>query len=749
MTKVAIRQAMETAAGLVRAGRGAEAESIYRQVLAAHPDEAAALFGYGQLLQAAGHGPQAVGLLRQAAQRQANDADIRNALGAALAGTGDLAESEAALRRAIELRPGLVSAHENLTAVLTYLGRYPEALAAGERALQLNPKSSTALVSIAQALVATHHLAESIPYCQRAIAAEPPAYRAHELLGHALMGMGQPDEAIEAYKRAVLPQPGFAIAYSNLGNALQQRARTAEAVPALEMAVRLDPNLPDARNNYGNVLKDLARLDEACEEYRKAVAIRPSTALFGSNLVYAMWFRQACEPAEVLAESRAWAAYHAEPLTAAAPPHPNDRNPDRRIRVGVVSPDFRFHPVGRLIQPLITHHDRSQMEMVLFSGVVRPDELTQSMYGNSAAVVDTRGMGDEQLAASVRAAQVDVLIDLQVHMSGTRLKAFAMRPAPVQVTYLGYCSTTGMTGMDYVLTDRTMDPWDGPDPAGGAPSPIHSEKLLHLDGCYWCYGEPAALPEPTPLPALANGGAVTFGSLNSFTKLNDGVFDVWAELLPAGAQQPAVPGRPRRPPAAGRRGRHVGPPRRLRRPPADDRDRQRVRVLPALQQRRHRPGPVPVRRRHHDDGRVLHGRAGRHARRPVGLGPGRRDAAQGGGAGTVDRADAGAVHPTGGRAGVGPAPAGRVAADAPRPPPAVGADGRPALRQRRDRSPAAGVAVLVRDHPTITARPVRLQPAGGTTRRLKPDGPRMCDPRFAGASVTDSSPAAGFAAGRS
>ena len=531
MTNAAIRAALETAAALAKSNRAPEAESIFRQVLTAHPDHAGALYGYGLLLHAAGHAQQAVGLLKQAVARQGNDADARNALGAALAGVGQLGEAEAAFRRAIVLRPGLAAAHENLAAVLAFAGRLPEAVAAGQQAVHLNPRSTVALLAVSQSLIGMNRLAEAVPLAERVIALDPPAYRAHELIGHAMMGMGRPDEAIAAYRRAVVPQPGFAVAYSNLGNALQQRARTAEAMPMLEMAIQLDPNLPDARNNYGNALKDLARLDEACVEYRRAVAIRPSTALFGSNLVYAMWFRQACDPAEVLAESRAWAAFHAEPLTAAAPPHANDRTPGRRLRVGLVSPDFRFHPVGRLIQPLITHHDRSQLEVVLFSGVVRADDLTNQMYANAAAVVDTRGMGDEQLAAAVRAADVDVLFDLQVHMSGTRLKAFALRPAPVQVTYLGYCSTTGMTAMDYVLTDRTLDPWDGPDPPGGAPSPIHSERLLHLDGCYWCYGEPPGIPEPSPLPAIANGGAVTFGSLNSFTKLNDQVLDVWADLL--------------------------------------------------------------------------------------------------------------------------------------------------------------------------------------------------------------------------
>ncbi len=534
MTKAAIQQALQTAANLAQTGRAPEAESIYRQVLAAHPQQPNALCGYGLLLHGAGHHAAAAGLLRQAVSLQPNDADIRVAHGATAAAVGQLPEAEAAFRRAIELRPGLLAAHENLASVYSFQGRHAEAISAAQRAVTLGPRSYSALCVITQSMVALGRLEEAVSWANRAVsaAAPQPAHRAHEMAGHALMGMGRSDEAIEAYKRSVSPEPGFAVAYSNLGNALQQRARVEEGMIALEMAIKLDPNLPDARNNYGNALKDLARLDEACVEYRKAVALRPETALFGSNLVYAMWFRQACDPAEVLAESRAWAAFHAEPLTRVAPPHPNDRNPDRVIRVGLISPDFRFHPVGRLIAPMILHHNKAEVAIVLFSGVVRPDALTQQMYAAADEVIDVRGASDDYLAAAARAARIDVLVDLQVHMSGTRLKAFAMRPAPVQVTYLGYCSTTGMSAMDYVLTDRTLDPWDGPDPDGGAPSPIHSERLLHLDGCYWCYSEPPDLPEPNPLPATAvNGGAITFGSLNSFTKLNDGVLNVWCELL--------------------------------------------------------------------------------------------------------------------------------------------------------------------------------------------------------------------------
>ena len=700
MTKAAIQQALQTAANLAQTGRAPEAESIYRQVLAAHPQQPQALSGYGLLLHAAGHHAAAAGLLRQAVTLQPNDADIRVAHGATAAAVGQLPEAEAAFRRAIELRPGLVAAHENLASVLSFAGRHADALAAAQRAVTLAPKSYGAWCVVAQSLLALGRLDETVAAADRAIQAiaPQPAYRAFELAGHALMGTGRSDEAIEAYKRSVSPQPGFAIAYSNLGNALQQRARVEEGMIALEMAIKLDPNLPDARNNYGNALKDLARLDEACDQYRLAVKLRPETALFGSNLVYAMWFRQACDPAEVLAESRAWAAFHAEPLTRVAPPNTNDRNPDRVIRVGLISPDFRFHPVGRLIAPLIVHHNRAEIAIVLFSGVIRPDALTQQMYGAADEVVDVRGATDDQLAAAARAARIDVLVDLQVHMSGTRLKAFAQRPAPVQVTYLGYCATTGMSAMDYVLTDRTLDPWDGPDPAGGAPSPIHSERLLHLDGCYWCYSEPPDLPEPNPLPAAAvNGGAGHVRVAQQLHQTQRRRAERVGRTAARRAEQPAVPGRSRRgaPPAGG--GQHVRRPRRRRGPPANDRHRQRPRLFPALPERRRRPGPLPLRWRHHDDGRPVHGRACGDVGRPLGHGPGGGDAADGRGAAPVDRPDVGRVHRPGHGAGHGPAAVGAVAADAAAALEGVGADGRPAVCRRRRAGVPLGVAALVRD----------------------------------------------------
>jgi predicted O-linked N-acetylglucosamine transferase (SPINDLY family) len=201
----------------------------------------------------------------------------------------------------------------------------------------------------------------------------------------------------------------------------------------------------------------------------------------------------------------------------------NDPNPDRRIRVGLVSADFMEHPVGRFILPLLANHDRTAFEMVCYSDARAPDALTAQLRGHADMWRDVWELSDEKLAEQVRADKVDVLVDLSLHTRGHRLRAFARKPAPVQVSYLGYCGTTGVKTIDYRLTDRYLDPPD-------ADVSIYSENSVRLSGCYWCY---QARPEAPPLaaPPAASHGFVTFGCLNEFSKVSMPALDCWAEIL--------------------------------------------------------------------------------------------------------------------------------------------------------------------------------------------------------------------------
>ncbi len=561
MSKASTRQALESAIAFHKSGRPAEAEKLYNQVLATQADNPDAMHGLGVLRHTQGDTAGGINLVQKAIARKPTEAEYRNSLGVLLCHGNNPDAVIEAFEKAVTLRPTYAAALLNLANVLNNLGRHDRAISTCQRLVQVSPGSPDAHCALSVALFSVGRLDEAMSACRKAIAIAPKNAQAFSTLGNIYSISGRPDEAIAAYRHAVTYNPKFAGAFSNLANSLEQRGLIAEAYEAILEAVRLDPNLADAQNNYGNILKDLARLDEAVAAYRRTIALVPGRSMFYSNLIYAMWFRQQCDPAEVLAESRTWARLLAEPLTRAAAPHTNDRSPDRKIRLAYVSNDFRQHPIGRLIFPLIACRDRSQFEIVLFSGVPRPDAITQAIYQSVDRVIPVGGMTDEQMAQAVRNEKIDILVDLALHMSGTRLEVFARRAAPVQITYLAYCATTGMTAMDYCVTDRNLDPVDdaaSPAPQSPAPespatplgvaSPIHSERLLHLPQCYWCYTASGEAPPINASPA-ARSRVVTFASMNSFTKLNSGVLDLWCELMkqvPGSQLFVVVPGGPQR-----------------------------------------------------------------------------------------------------------------------------------------------------------------------------------------------------------
>jgi predicted O-linked N-acetylglucosamine transferase (SPINDLY family) len=234
-------------------------------------------------------------------------------------------------------------------------------------------------------------------------------------------------------------------------------------------------------------------------------------------------YSDALEPAAVYAECRRWAERFTRPLEERAAPHANDPSPGRRLRVGYVSLGFREHPVTFFIGPVIEHHDRAQFEVILYSDVTHEDEYTAALRGRADGWRNTVGMSDEELARTVREDAIDILIDLGGHTLGNRLLAFARRPAPVQVNWLGFPCTTGMTGMDYRVTDAWCDP-------PGLTEHLNSESLVRLPNVYMAWAPPLRSPDVSPLPALA-AGRVTFGFFHGCYKITPRMVALWSRIL--------------------------------------------------------------------------------------------------------------------------------------------------------------------------------------------------------------------------
>ncbi|MGA3065283.1 MAG: tetratricopeptide repeat protein [Tepidisphaeraceae bacterium] len=493
MTQLTHEQAFDLAVRHHQAGRLQEAEEIYRRILAEQPKHCGALHYLGVVSHQKGQFDVAVDLIRQALVQSPDDAEILGNLGNALRSNGQLDEAIAALCQAIIIRPRFAEAHFNLGIALREKGRLDEAIAAFRQTTALKPTSA----------------------------------EAYYMLGTALRRNGQFDEAIAAYRQAISLQPNFSEVYIHLGSTLKEnKGQLDEPIAAFLRAIATRPNFPEAYVHLGNTLKDLGCLDEAIAAYRRAGQLNPDYAEAFSNLFLALYYHPAYDAQLIAQELRAWNELHAEPLRKFIQPHSNDRNPDRPLRIGYVSPDFRNHPVGRNLVPLFQHHDRRLFQITAYAQVQRPDKLTELFQENSDAWRDILRLSDEEVARQIREDRIDILVDLALHTAGNRLHVFARKPAPVQVSYLGYCGSTELSTMDYRLSDPYFDP---PSVDGTC----YSEKTFRLPRSYWCYmpGVDLALA-PGPSPALKNG-YVTFGCQNNYCKISSPVWSAWMAILRA------------------------------------------------------------------------------------------------------------------------------------------------------------------------------------------------------------------------
>jgi predicted O-linked N-acetylglucosamine transferase (SPINDLY family) len=559
MAQTTIKQAFDQALRHHQGGRLSEAEALYRQVLAKQPAHVGALHYLGVLAHQQGNNHAAVELIGAAINLSPDLPELHNNLGLSLKGCGRLDEAIAAyrralsikpdnpsalynlavalqsagqvddaiaaLRQAIALRPGYVEAHNNLGIALKDKGQIEEAIASYRRAIALRPDYAQGHNNLASAFKANGQIDDAIAAYRRAVTIDPLLAEAHNNLGLVLAEAGQLDDAIAAFERAISADPRLAEAHFYLGNALASRRMPDEAAAAFRSVIALQPGHAVAHNNLGNALKERGLLSEAIDAYRRAIALAPRFAEAFSNLLLALHYHPGFDAAAIAREHRAWNEVFATPLAAQILRHDNDRDPDRRLRIGYVSPDFREHTVARFLLPVLANHDRRHFEIFAYANVRSPDAMTALIRTHTDAWHDIAGLGDRQAAERIRADRIDLLVDLAGHTGSGRLLLFARKPAPVQVTYMGYANTTGLATIDYRLTDIHLDP-------PGVDDSIYSERSIRLPETYWCYTPSEIAPDVSRLPADRNG-FVTFCSLNNFCKVTEPAVLAWCRILTA------------------------------------------------------------------------------------------------------------------------------------------------------------------------------------------------------------------------
>lgn len=450
-------------------------------------------------------GSRAAALLSQAIQQKSE---------------GNAGEAIRLFQAALALEPGSISALVALGELHREAGRPAEAADHYGRAIALGVNHPGLHNNLGLALMALGRAAEAAASFRRAASLDRSDPAPLSNLGDALTSAGNVGAAEAALEAALKLDPALAAAHLNLGNARRKRDRPAEAVRSYRTACALAPDNPRAHGNLGLVLAESGRVGEAIPPLARAVELAPDDPVAASNLCYALCYDAARSPHDVLAEHRRWNERFG-PRGRRAPP-PAAPDPQRRLRIGYVSPDFRSHPVGAMVAGPLKHHDRAGFQAICYSAVSRPDAVTQRLQ---AAADDWRsivGMNDEALAALIRADAIDILVDLSGHMAGGRLSAFSPRPAPVQVGWAGYPFSSGSDALDAAIVDAQVAP-DGAER-------LFSERLVRLPRVWTSYTPPAPLPDAGP---AARGGAIVFGSFNNPQKIDDATIALWARLVAA------------------------------------------------------------------------------------------------------------------------------------------------------------------------------------------------------------------------
>jgi protein O-GlcNAc transferase len=484
---VAAERAWQLALAHYQAGRLDDSEQQCKAVLEAAPTHADALHLLGVVAHLRSDCHEAARRIEQALELEPSRADFLNTLGLVYLALGDLDEAETRLRAALELQPAYAIARGNLGIVLRDAGRLEDAEAAFREALRLD-------VNLADA---------------------------HNNLGNLLKETGRTQEAERSLRRAIELRPGYAEAHANLGIVMRALGRLQEAEQCARRAIALKQDFAEAHNDLGVALFGLGRLEEAERSYRQALSLDPALLVAQGNLVYLMNCLSGRSLEEIYFEHREFAQLISPPDEPA--PHANAPDPRRRLRIGYVSADFRQHSVAFFIEPVLAQHDRECVEVFCYYNLGRADEVTERLRRLAQHWRDVRGMDEEALAKCVREDGIDILVDLGGFTANNRLPLFARKPAPVQVTWLGYLNTTGLDAMDYRISDAQANP---PGPLDR----VHSERIVRMPDSQWCYLPPADAPEVGPAP-FVKAGKITFASFSIPAKLDGTAVAAWGELL--------------------------------------------------------------------------------------------------------------------------------------------------------------------------------------------------------------------------
>ncbi|MFQ5756259.1 MAG: tetratricopeptide repeat protein [Acidiferrobacterales bacterium] len=549
---------------LNRQRKSAEAVDVFERALALHPRSAEAHYNLGIALAEQGRTSEAIDTYRRALAIKPQFPDAHVNLGIALREQGKLDEAIAHLKQALALKSDFAEAHLNLGNTLKEQGRLDDAVSQFEQTLVMAPELAEAHYNLGLVRAAQGRLAEAMNAYERALELKPDYAEAYNNIGVVLKVQGALAHAAAAYKQALALKPHFAEAHYNLGNALKAQHRLAQAITCYRQALALSPELAPAHVNLGLALHDHGELEQAMAALERAIEIDPDSDVAAANLLYlgyqtSAWgnlerlertldaltrdsiaaarktgespflnVARSADPARNLEVARCWSDdTHCRMASLQVGITDKRRqSASSRITLGYLSNDFHDHATAHLMRSLFALHDRERFEVFAYSyGLDDGSHYRASIKQDVDRFIDIRELSYTEAARKINQDGVDILVDLKGHTKGNRLEICALRPTPVQVTYLGFPGSTGGDFVDYLITDAVVTPADQ--------ARYYSEQLVYLPHCYQVNDHTQSIATTELKRAdfgLPEQGFV-FCSFNQPYKIEPVMFAIWMKLL--------------------------------------------------------------------------------------------------------------------------------------------------------------------------------------------------------------------------
>jgi len=487
----------------------------------ASPPAVAALMREANALFRAGRFEDARFALQRVLERNPRHAQALYTLGGIALNDGDLGSALGLVRMAIEADPTNAEFHVSLATVFRAVGQFDDAIRSFETATRLRPDAVGPHLALTATLRDSGRLDEAEVVASKLVARWPSDSNAHIELGILLQQRGRLIEAEQAFWQAAGLAPESAAAHINLAMARRDRGYPAEAEAPAREAVKIAPRMPEAWFTLGSVLLAQSRHAEAVEQFRASIALQPDYEDGWSGLLFAMHYSDQWSAAEIYEKHVEWGKRFAP--VAGQPTNATPRVSGRRVRIGYLSGDLYQHPVAHFLEAPLRHRDRGRFEVYCYHASTREDAVSTRLRGYSDHWRPVAHLSDDALASAIRDDGIDILVELSGHTKGQRLQVLVRRPAPVQVTYLGYPNTTGLAQIDFRITDARADP-------PGESDKWHVERLIRLPETFLCYTPAGASPELQVSP-LSRKGHITFGSFNNCVKINATTIALWARIL--------------------------------------------------------------------------------------------------------------------------------------------------------------------------------------------------------------------------